>query len=263
MRRTIAIFVTIRVNEVIGGYVMRVLLLLALAVPCSADVYLAVFAHPDDESTVGNALAKFAAEGHDVYLVTLTSGQAGNANTDIPKGPKLGAAREAEARCAAKALGIHEPFLPGFQDGDISSHGTLNRIAETLREIFEEVRPDVVITWGPDGLTGHPDHRVASNVTTEIFQQASSLEAAPKKLYYVAWPAKLMQERAPETFARMLTVDERHITDRIDAADYIDPLAASIRCHETQWDQAMMEQNIALARDAFEGRVFLRLALEN
>jgi len=237
--------------------------LLASAVPAQADTVLAVFAHPDDESTVGNALARYADEGHDVYLAVLTSGQAGNANTDIPKGPKLGEAREAEARCSAKALGIHEPFLLGFQDGDVSSHGTLSQIAERLRGIFDEVRPDVVITWGPDGLTGHPDHRVASNVTTEIFQNASALQSQPKKLYYVAWPAALLAEKAPDAAARLHTVDERYITDRLEAADYLDRLAASIRCHDTQWDAATMAQNTALARDVFEGRVFLRLALEN
>ncbi|MCB1019906.1 MAG: PIG-L family deacetylase, partial [Acidobacteria bacterium] len=139
-----------------------VLSLAALAASAQAQdraTILAVFAHPDDETTVAPALAKYAAEGHDVYLATITSGQAGNANTDIPKGPKLGEAREAESRCSAAALGIHEPFLLGFQDGATTPADTQNAIAARLTEIFEQVRPDIVITWGPDGLTGHPDHR--------------------------------------------------------------------------------------------------------
>jgi len=237
-------------------------LLLAVAIPLRANTLLAVFAHPDDETTVGNALARYAAEGHDVYLVVLTSGQAGNANTEIPKGPKLGEAREAEARCSAKALGIHEPFLLRFQDGDISSHDTLRQITKRLREIFDEVRPDILVTWGPDGLSGHPDHRAASNLTTEIFQNSSLLGRRPKKLYYVAWPAALLAEKVPEAAARLHTVDERHVT-RIEAGDYLDQHAASIRCHDTQWTAEIMEQNIALARDVFQGAAFVRLALEN
>ena len=58
---------------------------------------LAVFAHPDDETFIGGLLAKYAAEGHDVYLALTTSGQMGAANTNIPKGERLGAAREEEA----------------------------------------------------------------------------------------------------------------------------------------------------------------------
>ncbi len=217
---------------------------------------LAVFAHPDDESTVGAALAKYAAAGHEVYLAILTSGQAGNANTDIPKGPKLGQAREAEARCAAKALGIHEPLLLGFQDGATTSAQTQNEIARKLVEIFDQVRPDVVITWGPDGLTGHPDHRVASNLATQVFQDPAQLQAHPGKLYYVAWPAEL----APKG---MRAVDERYITTTIDAGDYRDPAAAAIRCHKTQWSPERMDQMIGMGKDLLGGKIRLRLALSN
>ncbi len=84
---------------------------LPLSPAARAGTILAVFAHPDDEISVGAVLAKYAAEGHDVYLVTATSGQAGAGNTDIPAGPRLGAAREKEVRCSAGKLGIHEPIL--------------------------------------------------------------------------------------------------------------------------------------------------------
>lgn len=215
---------------------------------------LAVFAHPDDETTVGAALTKYAAEGHDVRLVTLTSGQAGNANTVIPKGPELGRAREAETRCSAAALGIREPLLLGFQDGATTPAATQNAIAAKLSEIFDQVRPDIVITWGPDGLTGHPDHRTASNLTTQIFQASSKIGARPRKLYYVAWPT----DRTPEG---LRGVDERFITTEIDAAAYGDQAAASVRCHKTQWSPERMNEMIQLGRDVMGGKVRLRLAL--
>ena len=215
---------------------------------------LAVFAHPDDETTVGAALAKYADEGHEVYLTTLTSGQAGNANTDIPKGPELGRAREAESRCSAAALGIHEPFLLGFQDGATAAPETLNAITAKLTEVFERVKPDVVITWGPDGLTGHPDHRVASNLTTQIFQASSKIEANPRKLYYVAMPAA----RIPPP---LHGVDEQFITTKIDARAYGEQIAASVRCHETQWSPERMNEMIRMGSELLGGNVHLRLAL--
>ncbi len=217
---------------------------------------LAVLAHPDDESAVGPVLAKYAEAGHDVYLALLTSGQAGSRNTDIPSGPELGRAREAEARCSAEALGIHEPLLLGFQDGATTAQRTQNEIARRLVEVFDRVQPDVVITWGPDGLTGHPDHRVASNLTTQVFQDSTRLQVSPSKLYYVAWPAKLAQNG-------MHTVSERYITTTIDAGAYADRAAAAIRCHKTQWSPDRMAQMIGMGEHVLEWKVRLRLVLSD
>ncbi len=236
------------------GLLLLATALAHLATAQEKRTILAVFAHPDDESTVGGVLAKYAAAGHDVYLATLTSGQAGNANTDIPKGPELGRAREAEARCSAEALGIHEPFLLGFQDGATTPSDTQNAIAKRLVEVFEQVKPDVVVTWGPDGLTGHPDHRVASNLATQIFQDAGRIDADPRKLYYVAWPSKLTPEG-------LRSVDERYITTAVDVAEFADRAAASIRCHKTQWSPDRMNEMIQMGKDVLGGKVLLRLAL--
>ncbi len=230
--------------------------LAALGTAQDKRTILAVFAHPDDESSVGAALAKYAEAGHEVHLALLTSGQAGNANTDIPKGPELGRAREAEARCSAEALGIHEPLLLGFQDGATTPQQTQDEIARGLVEVFDRVRPDVVITWGPDGLTGHPDHRVASNLATQIFQDSTRLQASPSKLYYVAWPTELARNG-------LRTVSERYITTTIDAGAYADRAAASIRCHKTQWSPDRMDQMIGIGKNVLGGKVRLRLVLSD
>ncbi len=217
---------------------------------------LAILAHPDDESAVGPVLAKYAEAGHDVYLALLTSGQVGSMNTDIPSGPELGRAREAEARCAAEALGIHEPLLLGFQDGETTSQRTQHEIVRRLVEVFDQVQPDVVITWGPDGLTGHPDHRVASNLTTQVFQDSTHLQVSPSKLYYVAWPAGLAQHG-------MHAVSERYITTTIDAGAHGDRAAAAIRCHKTQWSPDRMAQMIGMGERLLEWKVRLRLVLSD
>lgn len=225
---------------------------------------LAVFGHPDDENCVGPLLARCAAEGHAVYLVSVTSGQKGfRAHFNMPVGDELGAVREAELRCAARALGIHEPYLLGFQDQGISTHAAAEEVAARLREIINQTRPDVLLTWGPDGITGHPDHRMTSNITEVVFQQQSRLEHKPRKLYYLVFPeSRFAANPDPLNRKRLfLTVSDDFVTTEIDCREHLAPALAAIRCHKSQWRPERMEQVHGLYARVFDGRVFLRLAL--
>jgi len=224
---------------------------------------MAVFAHPDDETTVGALLAKYAAEGHDVYLVCITSGQKGKTPfTDIPMGDELGAAREAELRCAAAKLGIHPPILFRYQDQGISDPRTLEQVGAKLREQIEKLTPDVILTWGPEGVTGHPDHRATSSITTQVFQQHSLLNHKPQKLYYVAFPeSRFSGLRLGSRQPPFRLVSEIFITTEVDCGKYGDRAWAALQCHKTQWDTAQMAKNRRLFEKAAGGRVFLRLAL--
>ncbi len=243
--------------------IISFLLLEFLCGPLCAGTILAVFAHPDDESTVGALLAKSAAEGHTVYLAILTSGQMGTANTDIPAGDQLGAAREIEARCSCQALGINEPFLLRFMDGSISDWTTIPKIRSQVRSLIERVKPDVLITWGPDGLTGHPDHRTASNVTTEVYQQRSKLSHKPSRLYYVAYPESVFANLpiAAQGFGDGGLVADEWITTEIDASAHMEQAANSVRCHETQWPPEQMERIIGIGQQVLGGKIYLRRAL--
>ena len=225
---------------------------------------LAFFSHPDDEIPVGSLLARCAAEGHDVYVVSITSGQKGyRPHFDMPAGDELGAVREAELRCSARALGIHEPFLLGFQDQGISTHDAAQEVAARLREIIGRTRPEVVLTWGPDGITGHPDHRMTSNIATIVLQQHSLLAWKPSKLYYLAFPESRFAAN-PDPLNRkrpFLTVSDEFITTEIDCREHLEPVLNAIRCHKTQWRPERMEQVHGFYAEVFEGRVHLRLAL--
>jgi LmbE family N-acetylglucosaminyl deacetylase len=205
-----------------------------------------------------------AAEGHDVYLVSITSGQKGfRPHFNMPMGDALGAVREEELRASARALGIHEPYLLGFEDQGISTHAVAEEVAARLREIIEVTRPDVVLTWGPDGITGHPDHRMASNITTVVFQQQSRLEHKPRKLYYVVFPeSRFASDPDPLNRRRLfLTVSDDFVTTEIDCRAHLEPALAAIRCHKSQWRPERMEQVHGMYARVFDGRVFLRLAL--
>jgi LmbE family N-acetylglucosaminyl deacetylase len=230
----------------------------------AAGPILAVFSHPDDETTVAPLLARYAEAGHRVYLVVVTSGQVGDANTDIPRGEQLGAAREAEARCSAEALGITKPFLLGFMDGSISTWETIPKIREEVRAIIEKTKPEVVITWGPDGLSGHPDHRTVSNLTTEIFQQRSKLIHRPDRLYYVSLPESLISSLPPamKRFSESMgLVSDEWVTTVVDGSAHVEAAWNSIQCHKTQWPPERMEMLHRFSRDILGGRVYLRLAL--
>ena len=223
---------------------------------------LAVFAHPDDEFTVGPLLARCAAEGHRAFLASITSGQKGAApHAGIPPGDALGALREEELRRAAAALGIPEPLLLGFQDQGITTPDVADAVAGRLRSIIADLHPDVLITLGPDGITGHPDHRAASAIVTEVFQERRRLAWWPRKLYYTALPDSLLGAIPPPFDARLRTTADAFITTVVDCRAWLDAAGAAIRCHRTQWTPERMDQFDSLNRTVLGGRVHLRLAM--
>ena len=168
---------------------------------------MAVLAHPDDESLgVGGTLAKYAAEGVDVFLVTATRGDGGRFR-GYPSGEERhpgssgarASIREAELRAAAAVLGIREVSLLDYHDQQLDRadpREAVGRIATHLRTF----RPDVVVTFGPDGAYGHPDHIAISQFTTAAIVAAADATFMPEgdglaapphavsKLYYLAWP---------------------------------------------------------------------------
>ncbi len=225
---------------------------------------LAVFAHPDDEMGVSALLAKYAREGHDVYLASVTSGQKGvRAHFGMPAGNELGAVREGELRCAARQLGIHEPFLLGYQDQGISSTHMVDEIAGRVRELFEQTLADVVITWGPDGITGHVDHGATGGIVTLAFQQQGLLHHKPRKLYYLVLPeSRILEVPAPLRRGRPLhTVSDPFITTEVDCREFLEPGLRAIECHRSQFAPERMKQFKEMNSRVFRDRISLRLAL--
>jgi len=208
-------------------------------------VLLAVFAHPDDESTVSAVLAKYAAAGVTVYLATATDGRLGfNEFAGIPAGDALAAARVKELQCATEKLGIKPPIMFGLYDqlkmgeGLQPFMGQLSEMRGRVTKLFEELQPDAVITWGPSGWTGHPDHRLVSDIVTEVFQ--SRKWQRPAQLYY---PALKTPPDAAGRAGDSATVDESFLTVRIPvtAADY-EKGKAALQCHRSQFKPEQMEQ---------------------
>ena len=132
---------------------------------------VAVFAHPDDERIVGPLLARYAREGHEVFLVIATDGRKGvRDHAGIPAGDSLAHVRAEEARCAARQLGIHPPILLGFEDAGLASFASLEGLEAKVDSVLRALQPDAVISFGPEGGTGHPDHRLVGDVVTQVVQ---------------------------------------------------------------------------------------------
>lgn len=128
---------------------------------------LVILAHPDDESfAVGGTLAKYAHQGVQVILLCATRGEAGIAGI----GPeKAGDIREGELRKAAQQLGIEVHFM-GYPDGGLSNTEP-GMLLETTTCWIGMVEPQLILTFGPEGVSGHPDHVMISKVVTQAYDQ--------------------------------------------------------------------------------------------
>ena len=129
---------------------------------------MCVLAHPDDESLgMGGTLAKYAAEEIETYLVTATRGERGwfGDEKEYPGLEALGKIREAELLNATKELGICDVKFLDYIDGDLDQADPAEAVAKIVSHL-RRVRPDVVITFDPNGAYGHPDHIAICQFTT-------------------------------------------------------------------------------------------------
>ncbi len=220
---------------------------------------LAIFAHPDDEATVSPVLAKYATEGVTVYLAIATDGRYGvTEHAKIPAGDSLAVVREEEAKCAAEKLGIQPPILFRLHDqlkmqmGMAAIDGELKVMRERVKDLFISLKPDVVITWGPSGWTGHHDHRLVSTIVTEVFQ--TQKRDKPAQLYYSAIPSGCFPINGPMELA---TVDSTYLPVKISIseADY-DKALSSWHCHKSQYTPETIEGMHQLLKNSLKGTAY-------
>jgi len=218
---------------------------------------VAVFAHPDDERIVGPLLSRYAREGHEVYLVIATDGSKGvTEHARIPAGDSLAHVRAGEARCAAQQLGIHPPMLLGLEDAALASFGSLERLRQEVRRVLHQLRPDAVISFGPEGGTGHPDHRLVGDVVTEVIQSGG--DGIPQALYYPSLPAERMTD-APAAEPTVTSVPERFLPIAVPfAPGDLDATRRAFACHASQYTPAQVDAVMRYLAHGFDGAVHLR-----
>ena len=218
---------------------------------------LAVFAHPDDEAFgTGGTLTKYAAEGNDVYLVTATRGEAGRiAEPDLTTTANLPYVRERELRCACQIYGIHPPLFLDYVDGQLPIVHQGQAVGKLVR-IIRELRPQVVITFGPDGIYGHYDHIAVHRWATIAVNLAAAPDCFPEQLADACQPhqvSKVYFRTLPEEQVAAMSEQDKpaavmmngvpfffagrrpdEITTIVDVSDHIEAKLGGIRCHETQ-----------------------------
>ena len=218
---------------------------------------VAVFAHPDDERVIGPLLSRLGREGREVHLVIATDGSKGvRDHAGIPAGPALAAARKLESECAAKRLGVRHLHLLGLEDGGLASFTNLGRLRTELRSLIARVQPAAIITFGPEGGTGHPDHRLVGNVVTEIVQSPEHHQAIG--LFYASLPAERLRT-APRSSPTVTGVAQDLLTVRVPFESQ-DLVAAreEFGCHRTQYTQAEMDLINQTLAYVWDGKVWLR-----
>src|SRR5262249_2148016 len=181
---------------------------LPVASPGAPRTLVVLLAHADDETAAAPVLARYAREGVAVHMIVASDGAAGSgsqgqylARPDSgPAGDSLAKVRSNEARCAAAALGASAPMLLGFPDGKLGDYladrTLMSRLTERIAQEIERLRPDVVVTWGPDGGTGHPDHRIISNIATQL--QRAGAPGMTERLFYMYLPDEAFRAISPQ-----------------------------------------------------------------
>jgi len=232
---------------------------------------LACFAHPDDEAfPVGGVLASNVADGRRVRLITTTLGEEGDIRQEGSATKEtLGNVRRIELSCAVQALRLESNELYGYRDSGMVGWEANNHpqafinapedeVVERLVREIRMFRPQVILTFEPGGLYGHPDHISISKHTTTAFDLASNPSAfpnqlaeglethTPQRLFYSARPKGFRLEWAtklrtagidfpmpgPEQLAHGNPPEDIHL--ELDVSDHLETKMACIICHRTQ-----------------------------
>lgn len=240
---------------------------------------LAIHAHPDDESSKGAAtLARYAAEGHRVLVVTCTGGERGDILNPAMDKPgikeNMTAVRKDEMARAVAALGVEHRWL-GYVDSGLPEGNPLpplpegcfarektDTVVRDLVEIMREFQPHVVITYDENGGYPHPDHLKVHEVSMLAWDRSGEAEYAPElgkpwtslKLYYThgfirqrmeMFHELLLQEGKPSPYGPMLERWKANkadvmerVTTQVRCEDYFDARDDALRAHATQIDPA-------------------------
>jgi LmbE family N-acetylglucosaminyl deacetylase len=216
---------------------------------------LAIFPHPDDETMgLGSTLARYSSEGVETYLLCATHGERGWYDSEGPNPgfENVARIREAELRCAAENLGLHEVSFLDYIDGDVDQAKPEEIIGKIVTDI-RRIKPHVVVTFGPDGNYGHPDHIALSQFTSGALVCAADRNFVDAnvqpphrvlKFYYMVDSLDIVKIATEEFGGSSMDVDgiTRHhvgwadwqITTRLDNNRYLDRVQKAVLCHKSQ-----------------------------
>ncbi len=190
-------------------------------------VICAVLAHPDDETIIGGTLSMLTDKGFDITVVYVTSGDDGPDETGRGLyGDELGAVREEEAVEALKIIGIkNPPVFFRYPDGHINEYA--DSVKQKLDVLFDRLAPQIVIGFGPDGITGSLDHKSAGYAADLAFD----LSVSGSLLLHVAITKPL-----PPFFAGGVAVPRNMVDQSVNVSRYAKLRTKVVEAHPTQFN---------------------------
>ncbi|RNB87321.1 PIG-L family deacetylase [Brevibacillus fluminis] len=188
---------------------------------------LFIFPHPDDESfACAGTMAKYHEAGHEILLICATFGCKGKpGGFTFTCREELANHRKQELLQAARVLGVNETIFFGYPDGGLAEVDVAELTAR-IRAYLLELKPDIIVTFPPDGVTGHPDHIALSRATEQAVLQVE--QTKPCDFYYVSIPKYYdhCADQGPKPAVP--------ITGKVDVSRYREQKAEALRAHESQ-----------------------------
>jgi LmbE family N-acetylglucosaminyl deacetylase len=250
--------------------------------------FLVVFAHPDDESMgMGGTLAKYAAEGVETYYICASRGEKGwfGPEEQNPGLSALGQLRTKELENAIKELGMKGLYFLDYIDGEVDQADYAEAIGKIVAHI-RRIKPQVVVTFPPDGNYGHPDHIALSQFTNGALVCAADRNFVDAnvqpphrvlKFYYMVDSENFINLITPFIGNITFPVDnqvrgevswkEWMITTRIDMAEYCHAAWRAIQCHQSQLPSlgmlAEIHEEAGVAVLAMQGTFYRVFSLVN
>ena len=228
----------------------------------SPRTLVAVLAHADDEGPAAPMIARYARAGVQVHMLIASDGGQGTGFAAArgetgPRDQELVRVRTEEARCAAQALGVKPPILLGFPDGKLGDYAgdraLVYRLTQRIAEELQRLRPNVILTWGPDGGMGHPDHRMVSSIVTQL--QRAGAPGVPERVFYMYLPAEAIRAMSPQRGEPPLLVpNARYATARVPfTPEDLQASARSMACHKSQFTDEVVRRVHAEAARVWNG----------
>jgi LmbE family N-acetylglucosaminyl deacetylase len=212
---------------------------------------LVVLAHPDDETAFAAMLAKHARLGDKVYLILAVDAKFDTRY--ISASPdSVARAKQRDVTCSCEKLGIEKPIFYSFNSMD-RKHGAKDGVRdaveagsqfrEKLKESIVDLKPNLILTFGPDGEYGHPEHIIVSSLVTELLLREGWVDHYP--LYYFGWTKS--QEGKGDGWVRY--VDDPYFNVNVTYTEEDEQKAAhSIQCYTSGFSQAEMKEMIDFER---------------
>jgi len=200
------------------------------------NIILAVIAHPDDETLFSGTIALLADENIPVHIVYATSGNGGGDRSGRNlSGNKLAAVREIETQDSLKILGAKiPPIFLKYNDGKLKNE--IESLRNKISNLFDEIQPNIVITFGPDGMSGHPDHIAIGAVTDYIFDRKDYVDT----LLHVAVSETRAQiyNSVAENYIVEHAVNDNAVNLKIDVEKYNEKKINAAEAYITQFNKS-------------------------